>query len=351
MSGRRQWILAAVLVALGLLAVTILFDVLGTIFFAITVTYVLAPLHRRLVAHGFHPWWASVGATALAFLAAVSLFVPLSIILYLRRADLVTVIGNLPESMTLALGTYVYTIDASAAFQYLTRTLTGVAVDIAQSLPVLLVKLTLFAFLVFALLIHRHSVSHALLAPIPSAYHDIAAAFHHRVRQTLFAIYVLQAATAIGTFLVALPIFYLFGYSFPVTLAVLAGFLQFLPIVGPSVIVGTLVAYHIAVGEPSMALAIGGVGFFLIAWLPDAVIRPRLARETADLPATLYFIGFTGGLLSLGPVGVIAGPLAVALLAEATSLLTDELNGRPQLEPPRSDQSDDHPDQPVRESP
>ena len=57
------------------------------------------------------------------------------------------------------------------------------------------------------------------------------------------------------------------------------------------------------------------------------MVRPRLARHTADLPGSLYFIGFTGGLLSVGPIGFIAGPLVVALLVEATELLASEVNG------------------------
>jgi predicted PurR-regulated permease PerM len=56
------------------------------------------------------------------------------------------------------------------------------------------------------------------------------------------------------------------------------------------------------------------------------LIRPRLAHETAQLPGGLYFVGFVGGLLTLGPVGVIAGPLVVALVVELSSLLSSELN-------------------------
>jgi predicted PurR-regulated permease PerM len=63
-----------------------------------------------------------------------------------------------------------------------------------------------------------------------------------------------------------------------------------------------------------------------VAWLPDVLIRPRLARETADLPGSLYFVGFVGGLLTLGPVGIIAGPLAVALVVEMADHLSEELN-------------------------
>jgi predicted PurR-regulated permease PerM len=52
----------------------------------------------------------------------------------------------------------------------------------------------------------------------------VAAAFHERTRETLFAIYVLQAATAAATFLVAYPFFRLVGYEFDLTLGLIAGF-------------------------------------------------------------------------------------------------------------------------------
>ncbi len=44
--------------------------------------------------------------------------------------------------------------------------------------------------------------------------------------------------------------------------------------------------------------------------------RPKLARYTTGLPASLYFVGFTGGVLTLGVIGFIAGPVVIALLVE-----------------------------------
>jgi predicted PurR-regulated permease PerM len=67
------------------------------------------------------------------------------------------------------------------------------------------------------------------------------------------------------------------------------------------------------------------IGAVLVGFAPDAVIRPRLAKWAADLPTSLYFIGFTGGVLTVGPIGFIAGPLAVALLVEAVALLAEEV--------------------------
>jgi predicted PurR-regulated permease PerM len=88
------------------------------------------------------------------------------------------------------------------------------------------------------------------------------------------------------------------------------------------------------------AILVFAVGGLVVGWLPDAVIRTRLARETADLPGSLYFIGFTGGLLSVGPVGFIAGALVVAFLVEASELLAAEVNGHGRTAaPPQNSQS------------
>lgn len=327
MSATRQRVLAGVLAVLGLLAGVVLFDVLGTVFFAITVAYVLAPLHGWLVERGLHRWWASVAATAVAFVGIVLLFASFGFLIYRRQADLLAILRNFPESFTFDAFGIAYTIDASVAITFARENLSEVALAVARAAPVLILKTTLFALLVFALLVGRRQAQTALIAPIPYAYRDVAAAFHERTRETLSAIYVLQAATAAATFLVALPLFYLLGYELFITLALLSGFLQFLPIVGPSVLVGVLAVYQASLGDATGAVLVAVLGVILIGWLPDALVRPRLARHTADLPGSLYFIGFTGGLLSLGPVGFIAGPLVVALLVEAAEMLAAEVNG------------------------
>ncbi|UPW02037.1 hypothetical protein M0R88_08070 [Halorussus gelatinilyticus] len=82
MSTSRQWVLAGVLALVGLLAAAVLFDVLGTVFFAITVAYVLVPLHERFVRRGIASWWASAAATAVAFVSVVLFFASFGFLLY-----------------------------------------------------------------------------------------------------------------------------------------------------------------------------------------------------------------------------------------------------------------------------
>lgn len=316
--------LFGVFVATMLFAATVLADVLWTAFFGVTVAYVLVPMVAWFREQGLSRTWASVLATITGTAGLVGLFGMLVYLVYRRRSPIIEFIVSLPDTFTVEVFGYTYVLTLEAATETVVGWVTAVAVDFATSLPTIALKVTVFTFVVFGLLIGHEAVEEAMMAVVPPRYHDIVGAFADRTRETLYAIYILQAATGIATFFVSLPVFVLLGYDIPVTLSFIAGVLQFLPIVGPSVLLAVLALYQLSVGavfEAVLVLAIGGV---VIAWLPDILIRPRLARTTGKIPGTLYFIGFVGGLLTVGPVGIIVGPLAVALLAEAVTLLGAE---------------------------
>lgn len=327
MSRRRRYVLSGVVAALAFVAAAVLRDVLATVFFAVTVAAVFAPVYRRLVGRGVPEWWASAVTSALAFLAAVAVFTPLVAVLYRRRDQLLDLFRSLPSAVEVEFLGYSRVIPAGEVRTVVASYLGEIAVDVAAATPVLAIKFALFGFVVFGFLLGSDRAYRAVVGTVPVEYRGVVEALHERARSTLFAIYVLQAATALGTFAVALVLFFALGYSGAVTLAVVAGVLQFLPIVGPSVLLGVLVAYELLAGEVAAAAIVGVAGAVFVGYLPDVVIRSRLARRSANMPSTLYFIGFTGGLLTVGPIGIIAGPLAVALLAEGVDLLSAETGG------------------------
>jgi predicted PurR-regulated permease PerM len=319
-------VLGGIFVGLVLLAGLLLADVIATVFFAVTVAYLLAPVDRWFRTWGLSRRRSSLVTAVGAFVGTLALFSPLIVIFALRLNDLLVALETLPDMISVELLGATYSVTTQQAFEALIQILQRSArVAVAQA-PILLAKFALFVFLVFSLLYHQGDTRRAVLAVIPPHYRSVADSLDQRARDTLFAIYVLQAATAAGTFLIAVPVFVVLGYTFPVTLAFLAAVLQFLPVVGPSLLLLGLAAGHVAFGDPVAAILVLLIGGFLIAWLPDLLIRPRLARETAGLSGSLYFIGFVGGLLTLGPIGIIAGPLAVALVAEMATLLSTELN-------------------------
>ncbi len=321
---RRQTVVGVIFAAGTVLTGFLVWEVLPTVFFGITIAYILSPVRRRLVRYGASGRLAALVSTVAAFLIGLLLSAPLFGALYFRRGSLFQFLRRLPETLAFTVGEFSYSLDIASVLTAARQASGQLAVDGIRVLPVIALKLFLFTLIVYALLLRPERIKQSLLRPVPSQHHDIVMAFHERMRSILYAIYVLQAAVAFGTFLIGFGVYLALGYESAFTLAVVSGVLQFIPILGPSVVIIVLTAVEVIAGDINGAIIIFVVGIVVIGFLPDALIRPRLARLTTGMPGSLYFVGFTGGILSVGIVGLVAGPVVVALLAEAVSLLTAE---------------------------
>lgn len=319
----RRYVLAVLFAAMVLVATALLWEVVATVFLAITVAYVLLPVRRRLSRRGANPRIAAALAALLAFVTVLAVAAPLVLVLYRRRGDLFELLRRVPETVVVEVGQFTYPVEVATVTAATREWLTDTAIAVARAAPVLALKLALFAFVLYALLLRPAAPREAIFSLVPPEYHDVVLALHRRTRDTLYAIYVLQAATSFATFVAALVVFALLGYNAAFAYAVVAAVLQFIPVVGPSVLVVGIGAIDLAFGAPTRGILVVVIGLVVIGFLPDAIIRPKLAERTADLPGSIYFIGFTGGVLSIGLVGFIAGPLAVALVAETVELLSE----------------------------
>ena len=318
-------LLAVLFVATAILTAAVLFEVLGTVFFAITVGYVLLPFRRELVDRGVPKRIAAAVVTTAAFLAVVALLSPVAFVLYERRSAILGLIRALPNELPVGLLGFEFVVETAPLLVAARDALQGYAVSFAAAAPVIGLKLFLFAFLVYALLLRPEDGGRAIFELAPRSYHDVIVALHRRVRRTLYAIYVVQAATAVATFAVAYALFVVLGYETVLALAVVAGILQFVPIIGPSVLIAVLALSDVMLGTPVRGVTVLVLGLLLVGFLPDAVVRPKLAGRTANVPASLYFIGFTGGVLTAGPVGIIAGPVVVGVFVEVITLLAADM--------------------------
>lgn len=321
---QRQYLVALAAILITVATAILLRAVLATVFFAITVAYVLYPVRQFLVRRGLSARSAALVSTLTAFLIGLALVTPLVGALYFRRSQLFTFLRQLPGEFSVTVGEFSYAVDITAVLTQSQTVLEDLALTAVSQVPGIVLKAFLFTLVVYALLVRPGRVQAGLLRPVPSRYHDVVLAFHERTRSILYAIYVLQAAVAFGTFLIGLVVFWLLGYESAFVLAVLSGVLQFIPILGPSIVIALLGAVEVVTGSVVDAAAVVVIGLVVVGFLPDALIRPRLARLTTGIPGSLYFVGFSGGILSVGLVGLIAGPVAVALLAEAVSLLVAE---------------------------
>lgn len=315
-------LLVLALVALTALSAIVLADVLYTVVFAITVAYTLFPFRQALVERGYSHRLATAAVTGIAGLALLATVVPMAYVLYRRRSQLLDVVRSLPDRIPLEAGEFQFVIETTPLIASLGDLLREAALSIASAATVLSLKALLFAIVVYGLLARPGAIRTVAVGLAPADVHDALERYHERIHATLVGIYVVQAATAAATAGVAFLVFTLLGYEPALTLAIVAGVLQFIPVVGPSVVIVGLAAIDVLNGDVTRAVTLLAVGLFVVGFLPDAIVRPRLASVAGELPTTLYFVGFVGGVLTIGPLGFVLGPLVVGLLVETVELLS-----------------------------
>lgn len=107
-------------------------------------------------------------------------------------------------------------------------------------------------------------------------------------------------------------LFMLVGIRAAVFWGVIMGFFSLLPVVGAWVIWLPAAILLLLEGELArgLLLLIGGAG---VVGLVDNFLRPVLISGRARLNGLLVFISVLGGLVAFGPIGVVLGPIIVAL--------------------------------------
>ena len=319
----RRRILGVLLVCTAVLAAVVLAEILQTVVFAITVAYVLYPLRQQLVRRGFSRRVASALSTIVAFLVVVLLIAPVLYVVYRRRSQLFDILGQLPDTVPITVGSFELVVEMGPLVDAAQDVVRQFVLAVAGAAPRLILALAVFSFLVYGILSRPNAVRTAAFRIVPPEYHDIPIRLHLRTRSTLYSIYVIQAATAAATFLLASVLFWLLGYDSPISLAVIAGILQFIPVLGPSILVVGLAVNDLLIGATTRGILVLVFGLVVVSFIPDAVIRTRLAARTGKISAGLYFVGFVGGILTVGPIGLIVGPLVVTLLLEIIELLSE----------------------------
>lgn len=157
-------------------------------------------------------------------------------------------------------------------------------------------------------------------APIPRpAFHRFANAF----RETGRGLVVGVGLTALAQGLVATVCYAALGVSQWAILGLLTCFAALIPSFGTAFVWVPVAAGLLVTGRPVAASVMAGVGVVVIASI-DNVLRPLLSRfGKLDLSVVLLFVSIFGGLVVVGPSGLVLGPLLVRLAKEALLVAKD----------------------------
>jgi len=143
------------------------------------------------------------------------------------------------------------------------------------------------------------------------------------------------SATVFGGLAVALAqgllggvLFWLLGLPTPLLWGLVMGLLSLLPPLGAWLVwvpAGGILIWQGYVIRAAFLFAGGVFGISMI----DNILRPLIIGQRTQLPALLIFLSLAGGLQALGPVGLIAGPVLVALLIGILDFLRARLQPAP----------------------
>ena len=117
------------------------------------------------------------------------------------------------------------------------------------------------------------------------------------------------------------------GVPQPLFLAVATAIASLVPAVGTLLIWVPAGIYLFAVGSPTMGVVELLWGALVVVGFSDYVVRPRLVGDE-EMPVILTFLALFGGLEVMGLIGLIAGPVIMALAVAVLRLYAREAGVR-----------------------
>ncbi len=108
-------------------------------------------------------------------------------------------------------------------------------------------------------------------------------------------------------------VFLFFGLASPLLWGAVMAFLSLVPVVGTALVWGPVVIYYFLTGQVVRGLLLfvlcaGAVGSI------DNLVKPLLIRRGAEVPTAWVFVGVLGGVSVFGFLGLVLGPLMIAIL-------------------------------------
>jgi len=192
------------------------------------------------------------------------------------------------------------------------------ALNIGQNTFMLLVELAIMLYLLFFLLRDGGKLADLVRQAMPLE--------DHPKEQFLGKLATVVRATIKGNVAVAVAqgflggmIFWLMGIQSATLWGTLMAVLSLLPAVGAGLVWGPVAIYFFATGSIGSAVLLASYGVFVIGMV-DNVLRPLLVGKDVKMPDYLVLISTLGGLVLFGLSGFIAGPLIAALFLVAWDL-------------------------------
>jgi predicted PurR-regulated permease PerM len=137
-------------------------------------------------------------------------------------------------------------------------------------------------------------------------------------RSVIYGVFVIAIIEGV----IAAVTFYFAGLSSPILWGFVVAILAFIPFIGPTIVWVPAVIIQLLFQEPYSALIIV-IGGIVLSGL-DFFVKPRTIGKRANVHPIVIFIGLLGGIAFFGIIGIILGPLILALLISFLKMYKEE---------------------------
>lgn len=304
--------------------------------FALLLTYMLHPLRRGIQRRIRN---RSLVSLLMILLILVAIIIP---VIYIT-SKLVVEIRTTVSIVTVSPNRHIYLEKIEAVIQRLTREPASLSVykdrlikqledflvratpDFLGSLSEWLVGFFIMLFVMFYLFQAGADSFERGRALIPLA-PNLKDKLIEEVKNVTWAVVYGQVMTAlVQGFLGGLG-FLIFGVSSPVLWGFIMIFLSFLPLVGTPIIWGPAGIFLILSGATFRGIGLLVWGVVLVMNV-DNFLKPRLISGKSNIHPIVVLLGVLGGLRLFGFVGLVAGPLILALLIALIRFYEEEYLG------------------------
>jgi predicted PurR-regulated permease PerM len=329
-------VLLGLVVLFGLLSLRVLATFLLPLLLAAMLVVIFGPLHRRLRDGLQLPDWAAAAVTTATVLVLV--LVPLALLLARAGGDAVAmlrspdgvkldpnVLEGLVQTIDDATGLHITADSVNAELKRQAETWIG---PIAKRAPVVLLKLVIGLLVMTVSLFYFFADGRRMLETVTrlipldrryqwqllEEFEEISRAV---VSSTLLAALAQAALAGAG--------FYVAGLGNVFLLTLLTFFGALVPFVGAASVWGVASLYLLFFMKDTWsAVGLALWGGCVVSTI-DNVIKPIVLHGQSKLHPLLALLSVLGGVGALGPIGIFVGPIAVAFLQAALTMLQQEL--------------------------
>ena len=132
------------------------------------------------------------------------------------------------------------------------------------------------------------------------------------VKRVSYAVIVSTVVTSFVQAVAALVGYYIAKVPSPLFFASVTFFVAFIPAVGAASVCLVAALLLVITGHPYMAIFLAAWGVIVVG-LVDNVVKPLLIRRGMEIHGGVVFFALVGGIAAFGAIGLLLGPLIVAV--------------------------------------